>query len=70
MFPLQRFQEVNKGWLFSGKAHDNETDRKTVYGRIALGIISQINSISRDLIPLSDSIFIWKLCKQLGRSQN
>ena len=54
----------------SGKAHDNETDQKTVYGRIALGIISQINWIPRDLIPLSDSIFIWKLCKQLGRSQN
>ena len=43
IFPLQRFQEVNKGWLFSGKAHDNETYQKTVYGRIALGITSQIN---------------------------
>ena len=40
--PLQRFQEVNNGWLFSGKAHENETDQKTVYGRIARGI-SQIN---------------------------
>ena len=40
--PLQRFQEVNNGWLFSGKAHENETGQKTVYGRIARGI-SQIN---------------------------